>query len=44
MGGSDMIDHGTKPSSNLATIEVMTAPNAQQDGEWVAFLQELCGK
>ncbi|KAL9069103.1 MAG: hypothetical protein Q9161_005750 [Pseudevernia consocians] len=44
MGGSDRIMAPQAGNNHTASIEVLTVPDAQQDGEWVAFMQVVSDK
>ena len=44
MCGSDMIMAPQAGNNHTASIEVLTVPDAQQDGEWVAFMQAVSDK
>ena len=44
MGGSDLIMAPQAGNNLTASIEVLTVPDAQHDGEWVAFMQAVCDR
>ena len=44
MGGSDMHMAPQHKNDHTASIEVLTVPDAQNDGEWQDFMQRLIGK
>lgn len=44
MGGSDMIMAPQAGNNLTASIEVLTVPDAQQDGEWEVFMQQVCDR
>ena len=44
MGGSDLIMAPQAGNNLTASIEVLTVPDAQQDGEWASFMQQVCDR
>ena len=44
MGGSNLIMAPQAGNNLTASIEVLTVPDAQHDGEWVSFMQAVCDR
>ena len=44
MGGSQLHMAPQAGNKHTASIEVLTIPDAEHDGEWVDFMQQLIGK
>ena len=44
MGGSDLIMAPQAGNNLTASIEVLTVPDAQHDGEWESFMQAVCDR
>lgn len=44
MGGSDLIMAPQAGNNLTASIEVLTVPDAQHDGEWASFMQAVCDR
>ncbi len=44
MGGSDLLMAPQAGNKLTASIEVLTVPDAQHDGEWEAFKQAVCDR
>ena len=44
MGGSDLIMAPQAGNNLTASIEVLTVPDAQHDGEWLEFMQAVCNR